>query len=72
MAEKCKATIFSEFLMSISTASGEIHIIIDKAKYHNAILMKEFLDAKPHLILEFLPLYSHELNSIEIVWKIIS
>jgi hypothetical protein len=35
-------------------------MIPDKAKYHYAILLKEFLEADPHIILEFPPLYSPE------------
>ena len=57
--------------MSISPVSGEVHMILDNAKYHHANLLKEFLDANPHIILEFLPPYSPELNTIERVWKII-
>ena len=46
-------------------------MILDNAKYHQGNLFKEYLDAKPHIILEFLPTYSPEPNTIERVWKII-
>ena len=71
ITEKYNAITFREFLMSISPVSGEVHMILDNAKYHHANLLKEFLDANPHIILEFLPPYSPELNTIERVWKII-
>ena len=51
--------------MSISPVFGEVHMILDNAKYHHANLLKEFLDANSHIILEFLPPYSPELNTIE-------
>ena len=57
--------------MCISPVSGEVHMILDNAKYHHANLLNEFLDANPHIILEFLPPYSPKLNTIEMVWKII-
>ena len=71
ITEKYNAITFREFLMSISPVSGEVHMILDNAKYHHANLLKEFLDANPHIILEFLPPYSPELNTIERVWKVI-
>ena len=71
ITEKYNAVTFREFLMSISTISGEIHMVLDNAKYHHASLLKEFLDANTHIILEFLPPYSPGLNPIERVWKIV-
>ena len=65
------AITLREFLMSISPVSGEVHMILDHAKYDRANLLKEFLYANPHMILEFLHQYSSELNTIERVWKII-
>ncbi|MFG1520144.1 MAG: transposase [Thermoplasmataceae archaeon] len=57
--------------MSISSISGEIHMVLDNVKYHHANLLKEFLESNSQIILEFLPPYSPELNSIERVWKIV-
>ena len=57
--------------MNISSVSDEIHMILDNAKYDRANLLKEFLDANPHIILEFFHQYSSELNTIERMWKII-
>ena len=47
------AITLREFLMSISPVSGEVHMILANAKYDRANLLKEFLDANPHIILEF-------------------
>ena len=69
--EKYNTITFREFLMIISPISGEVHMIPDNAKYHHASLLKEFLDANTHIILEFLPPYSPGLNPIERVWKIV-
>ena len=69
ITEKYNAVTFREFLMSISPMSGEIHMVLDNAKYHHANLLKEFLESNSHIILEFLPPYSPELNPIESVWK---
>ena len=50
---------------------GEIHLILDNARYHHASILNEFLENNPHIILEFLLPYSPELNAKERVWKII-
>ena len=50
---------------------SEVHLILDNAKYHHALLLQEFLERNPNIILEFLPPYSPELNPIERVWKLI-
>ena len=65
ITEKYNDITFREFLMSISPVSGEVLMILDNAKYHHANLFKEFLDVNPYIILEFLPPYSLEINTIE-------
>ena len=50
VTEKYNAITFREFLMSISPVSGEVHMILDNAMYHHANLLKEFLDANPHIV----------------------
>ena len=65
IAEKYNAVTFREFLMGISPVSGEIHMVLDNAKYHHANLLKEFLESNSHIILEFLSPYSPGLNPIE-------
>jgi transposase len=46
-------------------------VIIDNARYHHAILFKDWLEkVKDELVLLFLPPYSPELNPIERVWKL--
>jgi len=69
--EKYNALTFKEFLMSISPVNSEIHLVLDNAKYHHALLLQEFLERNPNIILEFLPPYSPELNPIERVCKLI-
>jgi transposase len=46
-------------------------VIIDNARYHHAVLHKEYRDKnRERLSLEFLPPYSPELNPIERLWKL--
>ena len=71
ITEKYNAVTFRAFLMSISPVSGKIHMVLDNAKYHHANQLKDFPESNPHIILEFLPPYSPELNPIERVWKLI-
>ena len=71
ITEKYNALTFKAFLMSISPVKSEIHMILDNAKYHHALLLQDFLERNPNVIREFLPPYSPELNPIERVWKLI-
>lgn len=50
---------------------GKIHIILDNARYYHAILVKEYLESNPRIILHFLPPYSPNLNIIERLWKVL-
>ena len=49
----------------------QVVVIIDNAKYHHAIMHKNWREEKDsNFHLEFLPPYSPELNPIERVWKL--
>ena len=48
---------------------GEIHIILDNARYYHAQLVKDFLKENDRVILHFLPAYAPNLNAIERLWK---
>lgn len=63
---------FIKHLRRIASHSGMWPVvIIDNAKYHHAILHKDWrLDAEPQFSFEYLPPYSPELNPIERVWKL--
>jgi len=50
---------------------GKIHIVLDNARYYHAIIVKEFLEDNPRIILHFLPPYSPNLNIIERLWHIL-
>jgi len=74
--EKFNTMTFLSFLKQlrlISSHSGRrVVVIIDNARYHHAILHKEYRDKnRDRFALEFLPPYSPELNPIERLWKLI-
>jgi len=48
---------------------GNIHIILDNAKYHHAKKVKEWLKDNPRFKILFLPPYSPNLNIIERLWR---
>jgi len=50
---------------------GKIHIVLDNAKYYHSIVVKEFLEEHPRIVLKFLPPYSPNLNIIERLWLIL-
>lgn len=54
------AVSLRDCLMSISPDTGDIHMVLDNAKYNHANLLNEFL-----------PPYYPELNPIEIAWGIV-
>lgn len=73
--EKFNAMTFLSFLKHlrlVSLQSGRrVVVIIDNARYHHAVLHKEYRDKnRERLSLEFLPPYSPELNPIERLWKL--
>jgi transposase len=73
--EKFNAMTFLSFLKHlrlVSSHSGRrVVVIVDNARYHHAVLHKEYRDKnRERLSLEFLPPYSPELNPIERLWKL--
>lgn len=53
-------------------AGRRVVVIIDNAKYHHALMHKEWrLSQEPGFRLLFLPPYSPDLNPIERVWKLV-
>jgi transposase len=72
--ERFDAMVFQNFLMTLvreHDGKRRIHLILDNAKYHHAILLEPFLEEhKDKLVLEFLPPYSPDLNPIERVWRL--
>lgn len=72
-AEKGNAKSFKKYLKKVlrhyKSATGKIHMILDKVRYHHAKAIKPFLvKSKDKIELIFLPAYSPDLNPIEIVW----
>jgi transposase len=63
---------FLRRLRGVSVRSGHrVVLITDNAKYHHALLHKEWRSAHAATFaLEYLPPYSPELNPIERVWKL--
>lgn len=48
---------------------GDIHIILDNARYNHSLKLKVFLNQHKRVHLHFLPPYSPNLNIIERLWK---
>lgn len=74
--ESFNAQIFWSFLMELEIASRvsgrRIVVISDNAKYHHALLHKEWRERQEKAFaLDFLPPYSPQLNPIERVWKLL-
>jgi transposase len=69
-AEEFNAQVFLDFLKRILTLypTGNIVMVLDNSKVHHAILLNDFLNANPRLMLMFLPPYSPKLNIIEGLW----
>jgi transposase len=69
--EKYDAKVFLKFLKKVLKLypTGKIVMILDNAKVHHAILLKDFLqENKDRLQLVFLPPYSPKYNLIEGLW----
>ncbi len=69
------AISFLKFLKFLRKITGrtkkKIVIIIDNARYHHAVLHKEWrMERKDRFELLYIPPYSPELNPIERVWKL--
>jgi len=71
LSGKGKEITVREFPVTISPISGEVHMVLDNAKYHHANLLKEFPENNPHIILELLPPYSPDLNAMEGVLELV-
>jgi len=74
--EKFNAMTFFSFLKHLRLVSSHserrVAVIIDNARYHHAVLHKEYRhQCRERFSLEFLPPYSPELNPIERLWKLI-
>lgn len=67
------AETFLSFLKKVLKTKKKgrrIILVVDNARYHHAILLKEWLESNKKAIrLLFLPPYSPELNHVERVWK---
>src|SRR5690606_23059737 len=62
---------FLETIVRTKRRGKKIVLVLDNARYHHAIMLKEWLFAnRKHILLLFLPPYSPELNNIERVWKL--
>jgi transposase len=66
------ALTFLKFLKQLVRCyERKIHLVLDNARYHHAILLQEWLEAnKDKIQLHFLPAYSPKLNAQEGVWRI--
>ena len=72
---KFNAGSFAKYLKQLRKASCQsgkkVVVIIDNARYHHAIMLKEYLPkCSDRFNLIFLPPYSPDLNPIERVWKL--
>jgi transposase len=70
------AQTFWDFLRELEqrsrTEGRRVVVISDNAKYHHALLHKEWrAEHQPGFELDFLPPYSPQLNPIERVWKLL-
>jgi len=71
--EKFNADTFKQYLETIldkAKSENKILLVLDNARYHNAKKLKDYIESiKDRLELIFLPLYSPEINPIEMLWK---
>ena len=65
--------IFMKKLFEVGFTLGRKMVLItDNAKYHHAILHREWREEHAdRFVLDFLPPYSPDLNPIERVWKLV-
>jgi len=70
---KFNGQTFWDFLQQLELESRregrKVVVISDNAKYHHALLHKEWRSAQAAFVLDYLPPYSPDLNPIERVWK---
>jgi transposase len=71
-ADVFNAQTFLNFLKRlVGRHDRKIHLILDNARYHHAILLQEWLSENSGRIqLHFLPAYSPKLNAQEGVWRL--
>ena len=62
-------THFLMYLLEVMP-KGNIHVILDKARYHTCPEVQEWIATQTKLTLHYLPSYSPNLNAIEPLWKI--
>ena len=79
-SEVFNSETFKDFLMllvfyaCVGTQSNgkmkELLLVLDNARYHHAILVQPWLESMQDVLeLLFLPVYSPDLNAIEMLWK---
>ena len=62
---------FLDYLLSRTYRKREMHLILDNSRYHHARILESWREEyKDHVVFDFLPPYSPELNPIERVWKL--
>jgi len=72
LSNKVNAEEFLFFLEELLKTyhDKKLIIILDNARWHKAKMLKEFLESNKHrLELIFLPVYSPDMNPIELLWK---
>jgi transposase len=64
--------VFLKDVYRVALRSGrKVVLVADNARYHHAKSLKPWLSkVSKHLIIEFLPSYSPELNPTERIWKL--
>jgi transposase len=63
--------IFLGKLLRHRKRSRKMAVILDNSRYHHATMLNPFIEKhRDHLLLDFLPPYSPELNPIERIWKL--
>jgi len=62
---------FLHQLLRHRSARRTMHLVLDNARYHHARVLQPYLEQhRRHLVLDYLPPYSPQLNPIERVWKL--
>jgi transposase len=61
--------LLEEFLLRRGDDPRQAVIVLDNARYHHAIRLREWLDKHPQIRLFYLPPYCPHLNLIERVWR---
>ena len=71
-AEVFNASTFLSFLKHlVRHYDRKIYLVLDNARYHHAILLRDWLeDNREKIELHFLPAYYPDLNAQEYVWRV--